>query len=274
MLRISCHAKVNLFLRILARDADGFHSLETLFCLLSLADDLVVERRDGRDVTLDAGEADLGPEQENLAVRAAQAVLDATGRRFGVHLTLTKRIPARAGLGGGSSDAAGALTAVNALAGNAIPRHELLQMAARLGSDVPFFMSGGAFALGWGHGERLMRLPSPPLASALLLLALGVPRDTVMDDYLHTAERFHYRPREGRFPLQVMQVIAATEPGFLDAALGAIDEDFGGMAGFLRQGLGLDDAQCEHLRSGLLEGVSPDRESATAGDWQSSVPRR
>lgn len=94
------------------------------------------------------------------------------------------------------------------------------------------------------------------LASALLLSALGVPRDTVMDDYLHTAQRFHYQPREGRFPLQVMQVIAATEPGFLDAALGAIDEDFGGIAGFLRQGLGLDDAQCERLRMALLEPLS------------------
>ena len=174
MLRILCHAKINLFLRVLAREADGYHSLETLFCLLRLADELRVERREGHEVTLECP-ADLGPEQENLAVRAASAVLDATGRRFGVHLRLEKRIPVQAGLGGGSSDAAAALTAVNQLANNAIPRHELLQIGARLGSDVPFFVSGGPFALGWGHGERLMRLPPLPAAPALLLLpSVGV----------------------------------------------------------------------------------------------------
>ncbi len=163
------HAKVNLFLRVLARETDGYHGLETLFCLLSLADDLRAERREGRGVTIDVQGSDAGPAQENLAVRAAAAVLAATGDRFAVHLTLTKRIPVRAGLGGGSSDAAAALTAVNLLAGNAVPRHELLQFAAKLGSDVPFFLAGSPLALGWGHGERLLRLPALPAASALLL---------------------------------------------------------------------------------------------------------
>ena len=170
MLHIPCHAKVNLFLRVLAREADGYHGIETLFCLLNLADDLRVDRRDGLDITLDTGGTDLGPKRDNLAVRAAAAVMEATGRRFGVHLELTKRIPARAGLGGGSSNAAAALVAVNHLAGNAIPRHELLQMGARLGSDVPFFLSGGALALGWGHGERMMQIPPLPAAPALLLI--------------------------------------------------------------------------------------------------------
>jgi len=113
--------------------------------------------------------ADVGPPAENLAVRGAQLVLEATGDRFGVHLELTKRIPARAGLGGGSSDGAAALLAVNRLAGDAVPRHELLQFAARLGSDVPFLLSGAALALGWGRGERLMRLPALPAAPVLLL---------------------------------------------------------------------------------------------------------
>jgi 4-diphosphocytidyl-2-C-methyl-D-erythritol kinase len=167
---VPCHAKVNLFLRVLARESDGYHSIETLFCLLQLADELGVEQREGHDVTLDTRGANLGPDSENLAVRAARAVIDATGRRFGVHLELTKRIPVQAGLGGGSSNAAAALVAVNRLANTAIPRPELLQMAARLGSDVPFFVSGGAFALGWGHGERLIRLPGLPAAPALLLI--------------------------------------------------------------------------------------------------------
>jgi 4-diphosphocytidyl-2-C-methyl-D-erythritol kinase len=162
-------AKLNLFLRVLAREADGFHGLETLFCLVNLADTLRVERREGREVTIDVEGADLGPAADNLAARAAGLVLDATGRRFGVHLTLTKRIPTQAGLGGGSSDAAAALHATNLLANGAVPRHELLQFAARLGSDVPFFASGAPLALAWGHGQRMLRLPPLPIAPALLV---------------------------------------------------------------------------------------------------------
>jgi 4-diphosphocytidyl-2-C-methyl-D-erythritol kinase len=167
--RIGAHAKLNLFLRVLARESDGFHGLETLFCLVDLTDELRAERREGGEVTLDVQGAELGPAAENLAVRAATAVLGATRERFGVHLTLTKRIPARSGLGGGSSDAAAAVVAVNRLAGDAIPRHELLQLAAKLGSDVPFFLSGAPLALAWSRGERLLRLPPLPAAPALLL---------------------------------------------------------------------------------------------------------
>jgi 4-diphosphocytidyl-2-C-methyl-D-erythritol kinase len=167
--RIRAHAKLNLLLRVLARESDGFHGLETLFCLVDLADELIVERREGSEVTIEVQGAEVGPPAENLAVRGAVAVLGATRERFGVHLSLSKRIPARAGLGGGSSDAAAALIAVNRLAGDAIPRHELLQLAARLGSDVPFFLSGAPLALAWGHGERLLRLPPLPSAPALLL---------------------------------------------------------------------------------------------------------
>ena len=167
---IDAHAKVNLFLRVLAREADGYHGLETLFSLVSLADRLEAERRSGHGVTLDVSGADTGPAAENLAVRAAEAVLLATGSHFAVHLRLTKRIPVRAGLGGGSSDAAAALHAVNRLAGDAVPRHELLQIAARLGSDVPFLASGTPMALAWGHGERMYRLMPPAASPALLLL--------------------------------------------------------------------------------------------------------
>lgn len=168
-IRLEARAKLNLFLRVLARESDGFHGIETMFCLLDLADQLEVTRTDGPGVTLEVDGADTGPERDNLAVRAAEAVLEATGRPFGVHIRLTKRIPVRAGLGGGSSDAAAALLAVNTLARGAVPRHELLQFAARLGSDVPFFFSGAALALGWGHGERLLRLPALQPAPALLV---------------------------------------------------------------------------------------------------------
>lgn len=172
---LAAPAKLNLFLRVLAREEDGYHGLETLFCRISLADDLVAERTTAGEITLHVEGADTGPAAENLAVRAARMVLDATGRPFGVALRLTKRIPVKAGLGGGSSDAAAALIAVNQLAGQAVPRHELLQFAARLGSDVPFFLSGAIVALAWGHGERLLRLPPLPPAPGLLI----VPPDGV-----------------------------------------------------------------------------------------------
>ena len=165
--RVAAHAKINLFLRILARETSGFHQIETAFALLELADELSVRRSDS-GVTLQVEGPDLGPSDENLAVRAARMVLDATGNRFGVSMTLTKRIPVRAGLGGGSSDGAAALHAVNALAGNAVPRHELHHFAAKLGADVAFFAGGAALALAWGRGERQFRLTAPPSQPALV----------------------------------------------------------------------------------------------------------
>jgi 4-diphosphocytidyl-2-C-methyl-D-erythritol kinase len=162
-------AKVNLFLRVLSREEGDYHGIETLLCLISLADSLQAERTEGPGVTIEVTGAELGSGDQNLATRAAALVLESVGNRFGIHLTLTKRIPVRAGLGGGSSDAAAALHAANRLAGGAIPRHELLQLAARLGSDVPFFLAGAPLALAWSRGERLLRLPPLPMAPALLL---------------------------------------------------------------------------------------------------------
>lgn len=165
--RVRAHAKVNLFLRILARESSGFHQIETAFALLELADELVL-RRTSSGVTLEVEGPDLGPSDENLAVRAARLVLDATGNRFGVAIKLIKRIPVRAGLGGGSSDGAATLHGVNALAGNPVPRHELHHFAAKLGADVAFFASGAALALAWGRGERQFRMAAPPALPAVV----------------------------------------------------------------------------------------------------------
>lgn len=187
--RVSAHAKVNLLLRILAREASGYHQIETVFGLLELADELVVTRT-ARGVTLETAARDLGPADENLAVRAARAVLAATGEKFGVSIALTKRIPVRAGLGGGSSDAAAALHAVNALAGGAVPRHELLHFATQLGADVAFFASGAPLALAWGRGERMFRLPPPAAAPALVAvpgIAVATPDAYRWWDEMHPA---------------------------------------------------------------------------------------
>jgi 4-diphosphocytidyl-2-C-methyl-D-erythritol kinase len=165
---IAAHAKVNLLLRVLARETTGYHTLETVFCLVELADRLTAARTATRGIDLTVDGPDLGPVEDNLAYRAAGAVLEATGHPFGIRLHLEKHIPTQAGLGGGSADAAAALHAVNALTGGAIPRHELLQFAAKLGADVTFCASGAPLALAWGRGERLFRLDPPKPAPVLI----------------------------------------------------------------------------------------------------------
>jgi len=192
--RVAAHAKVNLFLRIIAREAPaGFHQIETAFALLELADELIVTRT-GSGVTLTVQGADLGPPEENLAVRGARAVLEATGHKFGVAVELTKRIPVRAGLGGGSSDAAAALHAVNALADNVVPRHELLHFATRLGADVTFFASGAPAAVAWGRGERLFRIAAPPPAAPALVALPSPPLGVATPDAYRWWDEMHAEP--------------------------------------------------------------------------------
>jgi 4-diphosphocytidyl-2-C-methyl-D-erythritol kinase len=167
--RVAAPAKVNLFLRVLAREASGFHSLETLFCALTLADEVVV-RRGAPGVRLRvAGGVDTGPPERNLCVRAAEAFYAVRGESPAVTIDLVKRIPSAAGLGGGSSDAAATLLALDALHGGTVGRDRLLQLAIALGADVPFFLSGSPLALAWGRGERLLALP--PLPSRPVLVA-------------------------------------------------------------------------------------------------------
>jgi len=192
--RVAAHAKVNLFLRIIAREAPaGFHQIETAFALLELADELIVTRT-GSGVTLTVQGADLGPPEENLAVRGARAVLEATGHKFGVAVELTKRIPVRAGLGGGSSDAAAALHAVNALADNAVPRHELLHFATRPGADATFFASGAPAAVAWGRGERLFRIAAPPPAAPALVALPSPPLGVATPDAYRWWDEMHAEP--------------------------------------------------------------------------------
>ena len=166
---IAAPAKVNLRLCILSREESGYHALESVFCALSLADTIVVTRGEpGTRLHVDGG-IDTGPPEKNLAVRAAAAFHAALGEAAAIDLHLAKRIPSQAGLGGGSSDAAAVLRALNALQGDPLSRDVLLQIAIGLGADVPFFLCGSPLALAWGRGERLMALP--PLPSRPVLVA-------------------------------------------------------------------------------------------------------
>ncbi len=161
-------AKLNLWLRVFGRDAKGYHALESLFQLLGLADEIAVERG-APGVRLVGAPPELGPADQNLAVRAARWYIAAARTEGGITITMTKRIPWSAGLGGGSSDAAATLAALNRLFGDRLPPGDLLEMGSGLGSDVPFFLSGASLALGWGRGERLLALPPLPARPALVV---------------------------------------------------------------------------------------------------------
>lgn len=174
---LAAPAKVNLRLAILAREESGYHSLESLFCAISLGDELAV-RRAGCGVALEVeGAAETGPPERNLAVLAARRFYAELGREPALHIRLVKHVPVAAGLGGGSSDAAATLRALNLMHGEPFGRAGLLQMAVELGSDVPFFLCGSPLALGWGRGERLLALPPLP-ERAVLVAHPGVAMPT------------------------------------------------------------------------------------------------
>lgn len=153
---IEAPAKVNLFLEVAGRRPDGYHDLESIFQAISIYDTLTIESTRSGAVTISCNVKTLET-PENLAVEAARAFLDAAGLDTGLHIALEKRIPVRAGLGGGSSDAAAVLVGLNRLAGAPFTNDDLRAMAASLGSDVPFFVEGGT-ALVEGRGERVRQM--------------------------------------------------------------------------------------------------------------------
>jgi 4-diphosphocytidyl-2-C-methyl-D-erythritol kinase len=163
-LRAEAPAKLNLGLEIVRRRADGFHDLRTIFQAIDLHDDLTVRERGRAGVSLvvtgpEAPAVPSGP--ENLIVRAGEELARRRAPGRGVEIRLTKRIPVGAGLGGGSSDAAATLLALEALWSLDPDPRERARLALELGSDVPFFLVGGT-ALGEGRGERLTRVHAPP----------------------------------------------------------------------------------------------------------------
>ena len=171
---LQAFAKLNLGLRVLAKRADGYHELRTVFQTISLADKLGVEYARSRktEVTID-GTPHI---PDNLVERACRILLDELRITARVRFTLSKVIPTGAGLGGGSSDAAAVLLSLPVLAGKRVPMAVLSNLAARLGSDVPYFLHGGT-ALGLGRGEELYPL-SEAKASRVLVVAPAVHSST------------------------------------------------------------------------------------------------
>lgn len=157
---IPAPAKINLFLHVTGRRADGYHLLQTAFRFIDLQDTLhIATREDGRITRLN--DVPGVPEDEDLVVRAARSLQAATGCTLGAEIELVKRIPMGGGLGGGSSDAASVLLALNRLWNCGLTREQLMELALPLGADVPVFVFGrNAFAE--GVGEQLRPLDLPP----------------------------------------------------------------------------------------------------------------
>jgi 4-diphosphocytidyl-2-C-methyl-D-erythritol kinase len=166
------HAKVNFFLRVLRRREDGFHEIETLMTQITLCDSLAIEPANKFEFHCD--EPGLASD-DNLVVCAARLFFSEANRQSNIRLTLRKKIPHGAGLGGGSSDAAATLRGLNRFFGAGLSSEKLTSLAAQLGSDVPFFLSETA-AICTGRGEIMTPSALPePLSLLLLKPEFGVP---------------------------------------------------------------------------------------------------
>lgn len=166
-LTVPAYAKLNLTLDVLGKRPDGYHDLRMVMQAITLADELTVTAEPGRGITVRTDLDFLPCDGRNLAAAAAQRFLDHTGQSLAVDIDLRKRIPVCAGMGGGSSDAAAVLRALNELAGGGLSPLELAGIGASVGSDVPYCVLGGT-ALAEGRGEKLT--PLPPLPACALVV--------------------------------------------------------------------------------------------------------
>ena len=169
-LELSAPAKLNLFLHIVGRRTDGYHELQSVFVLIDLCDTIrLTPNQNGQIIR--SGDI-IGAPEKDLCVRAAKLLQQKTNTSFGVEINVTKRIPAGAGLGGGSSDAATTLMALNHLWDLKLSRDTLIEMATQLGADVPFFLLG---TNAWveGIGEKLTPISIPELSFAVIWPGVG-----------------------------------------------------------------------------------------------------
>jgi 4-diphosphocytidyl-2-C-methyl-D-erythritol kinase len=189
LLDVPAPAKLNLFLHIIGRRPDGYHLMQSVFVLLDLCDSMDFEWRSHEHISREDCDNHFAPLPENdLVVRAARLLQQATGCTQGAHIRLRKRIPMQAGMGGGSSDAASCLLALNRLWNTGLSRQELMSLGVQLGADVPFFLFGdNAWVEGIGEELSLITMnpqkflvvkPDAGLATAAIFNDPNLKRDT------------------------------------------------------------------------------------------------
>jgi 4-diphosphocytidyl-2-C-methyl-D-erythritol kinase len=172
-IRLRAFAKVNYALDVLGLRGDGYHEVRTVMQSISLADGVDLQRtRGGFELASEPEEVEIGPPERNTAYLAWKLLRESTGDELPVKVTLSKMIPAGAGLGGGSADAAAVLVGLNELFGLGLRIEELCEIGAGIGADVPFCVPGGT-ALGEGIGDVLSPLPAPPAHRLVVAKPLG-----------------------------------------------------------------------------------------------------
>jgi 4-diphosphocytidyl-2-C-methyl-D-erythritol kinase len=175
-MQVIAPAKINLSLRVFGRRSDGFHEIETFIAPISLCDEIKIEQRSGnQEIAFRCDDPSVPKGEDNIVVRAANAFFEETKITSGVSIALKKTIPHGAGLGGGSSDAASTLLALDEIFDTKLPREALAKMAEMIGSDVPFFIFQSA-AVCKGRGELVSPTRLREQLSVLLLKPeFGVP---------------------------------------------------------------------------------------------------
>ncbi len=220
-IRLRTFAKVNYALDVLGLRDDGYHEVRTVMQSVSLADEVEIEgARRGFELQVEPEGTRVGPPEENTAYRAWKLLCGLAGDEFPIKVTLRKGIPAGAGLGGGSADAAAVLVGLNELFGLGLRVEELREVGAKIGADVPFCVSGGT-ALGEGVGELLTPLPAPPAHR----LVVAKPLAGAETGKIYRA--YDERPARGARSVEavVEAVVAALGSGSLPALAGAVGND-------------------------------------------------
>ena len=240
--RLRAFAKVNYALEVQGLRDDGYHEISSVLQSISLADEVEIERSQGTfELRLEPEGAEIGPPEQSTVYRTWRLLGRLAGTELPARIRLHKWIPAEAGLGGGSADAAAVLVGLNELFGLELSHEELRNVGSWIGADVPFALTGGT-ALAEGVGETLTPLPAPP-SHHLLILRPERGADT---GGIYRA--YDERPAEGT--ASVKPVVAALQSGSLTALAGAIGNDLERVtAGFVPE---VDMSKEELLRSGAL----------------------
>jgi len=194
-LHLESPAKVNLRLEILKKRGDGYHEIRTIFQKISLHDTLHFSLKRKRGIRITADHPCLPTGKRNLVYKAVQSMLERSDYEGGVDVVIEKRIPLGAGLGGGSSNAATTLKAVNQLLKMNLNRKELMEAGAKIGADVPFFLFEGS-AIGSGVGERLRKIELPTLWYILIYPNFEVSTRWAYQNFILTKTKYHFNLRK------------------------------------------------------------------------------
>ena len=206
-LHLESPAKVNLRLEVLRKREDGYHELRTIFQKISLYDTLHFSLKGGKGIFITTDHPKLPVGKNNLVYKAAQFVLEGSNFKGGVHIEIEKRIPLGAGLGGGSSNAATTLKALNRLLKLGYSARELMYLGAKIGADVPFFLLNGA-ALGTGIGDRLKKIEVPDLWFVLIYPNFEVSTRWAYRNFVLTKTEFRLNlPKLLRTPKEICRIL-------------------------------------------------------------------